>query len=126
MINCNFSSAIIPITEPGEKRAKFMFILFSAPGRGNAMFKGITPERGHSRVKLPGWNYVQRISRRVIRPTQLALNSEVDAHNLLTSVIKVNHVRYIYAGDVPTFKSIMAFWNFNMGIDGKILKCFWL
>ena len=29
----------------------------------------------------------------------------------------------LYISDLPKFKNFMALWNFNTGIDGKILKC---
>ncbi len=29
----------------------------------------------------------------------------------------------VYIGDLPKFKNFMALWNFNMGVNGKILKC---
>ncbi len=30
---------------------------------------------------------------------------------------------YRYFGDLPKFKNFVALWNFNMGVNGKILKC---
>ena len=29
----------------------------------------------------------------------------------------------LYLGDLPKFTNFMALWNFNMGVNGKILKC---